>query len=244
MASHPFKTKVNKKLQVKRVAMNCDSRPENLPPPLPWNALMIYSGAPGSGKTSNLLQNITSKNKFYWKMFDKIYIFSPSLHTVKKKVKLPKERFFRTLDMEKLQELIDNADPEEHNLFIIDDLVAGMKKNMQPLITAVYNRRHIGAGSSIWIATQKMNKIPLEIRQAASGVAIFRSSKKELLSIHEDFSNIPKEQFLDIADFAFAKHKKGFLYMNLDAPEKCKYHANFDRIIFDPEDSDDEDAEK
>ena len=77
-------------LQVSRMKMKCNDCGHNVPFPLQKsNFFFIISGNPGSGKT-NLWLNLISRRRWaYNRQFHKVYIFSNSLHTIKKKLKLP-----------------------------------------------------------------------------------------------------------------------------------------------------------
>ena len=77
-------------LAIKKFQFSCDDRDETIPPPLPQvlNFCMGLIGKAGSGKTTLLLNLICKRNSkkssgMYNKKFDKVYIFSPSLTTMK-----------------------------------------------------------------------------------------------------------------------------------------------------------------
>lgn len=230
----------NKNLCVKQVKMTCDGRPDGLNPTLQWNFFSIIVGGPGSGKTNLIMNLIGGKkkgNRFFYKQFHKVFLFSPSFHTVKKNVGIPDDQIIPTFDLNKINEIVDDAESDENTLIIIDDMVASLKKNMSELLKIIFNRRHIGAGLSVIITAQKYNKIPLELRTGASSIFMFNKNKKELNNIFSEFCNLDRCIYDRIVRFSLDK-QYDFLYMKLDEPECKKYYKGFDMIKFE-ESSDD-----
>jgi GTPase SAR1 family protein len=219
----------NRALRIEKIPMACDKRPKDLPEPLEWKTASILVGPPKSGKTNLLMNLITKKNKFYNKQFDKIYIFSPSIHTISKKIDLPEEQLIPTLDMEILEAIVEDCGMgEEDTLIIIDDLVNSLTKNMKAILRLIYNRRHLGI--SIFITAQKYTKIPLELRSAMSNVYIFKTgNKKELKSIEEEIaSTLDKKQFGMLVKHVFSK-PHAFLYVKINDQE---FYNGFNRVVF------------
>lgn len=212
--------------------MTCDKRPDELNKMLQWNFFSLIVGGPGSGKTNlllNLISNRSKKNRFYYKMFHDVWIFSPSFHTVKKKIGIDEDHIIPFFDMGTLQAIIDSIPDDQNTLIIFDDMVADLKTNLKPMLKIVYNRRHIGAGLSVIITSQKYNKIPKEIRCGASSVFMFNNSKTELNALYEELSNLDRWLFDKIATIAL-KNKHDFLYIKSDEPDDMRYHHNFNKI--------------
>ena len=172
-----------KKIVIKKFAFSCDDIDESIPKPLPQtlNWFMLICGRPGSGKTTLLLNLICKRGKNYNKKFDRIYVFSPSLATLKKDPfsDLPEEQKFQELDVETLEAVLEEiADSGDKVLLIMDDVVNDMKKSMklQTLLAKILmNRRHLagqGGSVSVIITTQVYNKIPAPIRKTASHIVI------------------------------------------------------------------------
>ena len=231
-----FKTEKSK-LNIEKVGMSCDTRPKNLHKNLPWNAFIYIVGAPGAGK-SNIVYNLLckkSKPRFYYKQFDKVYIFSPSLHTINKKINLPDDQMINHLDINKLTEIVNEqlelGKNGDHNLFVIDDLINDIKGNIPELLRISYNRRHIGKGSTLIITSQKYNKLDNALRAVASQIIMLNNNKKELESLYLDHINIEKDEFEKLVDFVFDK-KYNFLLINSENDKHNRYFKNFDRIIF------------
>jgi hypothetical protein len=162
-----FTTVPNPDCEVKKIGMTCDKRPADLNPRIPWNAGIYLIAPPGGGKT-NLIMNLISRRKqFYWRKFDRIVFFSPSLHTIKKKIGIPEEDLIDGFDLDKLREVIDEQKgSDEHTLIILDDCIVHLKKNMGELLETLFNRRHMGSGCSVIITSQKYSKTLL---RAADG---------------------------------------------------------------------------
>jgi hypothetical protein len=219
----------SKRVGVQHVKMTCDSRPDSLPSVLQWHFFSILSGTCGSGKTNLLMSLIAQRKKNYYKQFDKIFIFSPSLNTVSKKIHLPDEQLIPSLDMDILDEIIaqQEEDNSEDVLIIIDDLVSSIVKNSKALLRLIYNRRHLNC--SIFITTQKYNKISLDLRTAASSIYLFKvSNKAELRSIKDEIGiGLDEDQFQELL-VATYKKPYDFLYVKLDSGE---YYRNFNKLI-------------
>ena len=233
----------DKKIAIKKFAFSCDDIDESIPKPLPQtlNWFFLIAGKPGSGKTTLLLNLICKRGKNYNKKFDRIYVFSPSLITLKEDPfeDLPEDQKFQELDVETLQAVLDDiADTGEKVLLIMDDVVNDMKKSMalQTLISKILmNRRHLaGAGGSVSviITTQVYNKIPAPIRKTASHIVIYHTkNKKELETIFDELVLIPKQEFYDILKYTFKK-KNDFLYIDTNKEFNNMFHRNFNQLEF------------
>lgn len=225
-----LKIQKNEKLQIKKVRMNRDNRPPKLNPALQWNFCSMIVGGPGSGKTNLWMNLLCNKSKHgYYRKFHKIYLFSPSLHTIEKRIDLPEDQMISQFTMEALQKAIDSIADDENALFVLDDVASHLKPNMSEMLKLVWNRRHTGAGSSVMIITQKYNAIPLQLRSACSSVFMFNKAKKELVDLYDEFSGLEKSTFVEISRVALSK-KHQFLYMKLDEDEMNKYYRNFDKM--------------
>jgi hypothetical protein len=228
-----LKVRKNTKLEIKKYMTTCDSRPEGLHSALGFNMSLMIVGGPGSGKT-NMIQNLINRKQFYYRRFEKVYIFSPSLKTIKKKIKLPAENMMSKFDLARLEEIIAEEKESDNNILVIlDDCVNDLIRNMTPVLTMLYNRRHIGKGLSCIITTQKYNKLPAEYRAVMSHIAFFNgSAKKELSYLYDEYVNMEKKLFDQVVRTVFdGPHQ--FLYMDINKPEfDSKYYKNFSKIIF------------
>jgi AAA+ ATPase superfamily predicted ATPase len=226
----------NPNLEVKRVKMNVSNNQYDVEKPLQKGTFFyIISGQPNSGKTNLAMTLIKRRKKFYNKQFHKVYIFSPSVHTIGESLNIPKEQIIEGLDLDRLQEIIEeekSLEDDEKNkcLFIFDDLVNMLNKDVKPVLHLIYNRRHIGGGCSIMFLTQKFNKLKLEYRSVATGIMLFQTKNKmELNSLFQEYIGVPRVVFQSILDYVFDK-PHNFLYLNLLETEENMYHKNFNPL--------------
>ena len=216
--------------KISPIRMSNDASISNVHAPLPlfYNFFMIVCGPPGSGKTCFMLNLINKKLKnTLYKKFDRVLLFSNSLHTIGEKIKLPEDRMFHGI--EQLQEVVEGLESENHRaLIILDDVISDIKNNPF-FMKLLYNRRHIGGGVSIVIMTQIWNKLPLALRKVSTHVVLFNTSnKKEFQSIYDDFINIKRETFDEIIKYIF-DDKHNFLF--LDTVNKI-FYKNFNLLSF------------
>ena len=156
---------------------------------------MLICGRPGSGKTSLILNLIAKRGKLYNKKFDRVFVFSPSLLTMKNNPfeDLPENQIHQELTETNLTEALENIkDTGEKILFIMDDVSNDMKKSssVQTLLSKMLmNRRHLagsGGSCSFIITSQVYNKIPAPIRKTASHIIVYHTkNKKELDTIYD-----------------------------------------------------------
>lgn len=246
MSKQPFRITEklpDKKIAIKKFAFSCDDIDDSIPKPLPQtlNWFMLICGKPGSGKTTLLLNLICKRGKNYNKKFDRIYVFSPSLITLKEDpfADLPEDQKFQELDVETLEAvLLDIAESGDKVLMIMDDVVNDMKKSMklQTLLGKILmNRRHLagqGGSVSVIITTQVYNKIPAPIRKTASHIVIYHTkNKKELETIFDELVLIPKQEFYDLLKYTFQK-KNDFLYIDTNKDFNNMFHRNFNQLEF------------
>eukprot|EP00121_Abeoforma_whisleri_P016663 Awhi_evm1s15282 len=115
-----------------------------------------FVGAANSGKTTLLLSLI---NNEYKKCFNRVILYSPSCHTMGKKLQLPEERLKK--DLSTLEQDLDDTRDEYKKgltegvvystLLIFDDNIANIKKNGL-FRGLVFNRAH--SGISLMITSQ------------------------------------------------------------------------------------------
>lgn len=225
------------KLAIKPIKMPVDdtSGMNQVPHPLPKTAhLMLLCGPPGSGKTSLMTALLCRKGKFYNRLYDQVHWVSHSTSTLDLKcMGLPKHRLHSKFDPVKIKQILDSIKKDERALIILDDVVTSLKSNMPDVLRLIYNRRHVGKGVSIWITTQKMNVIPLQIRTAATCLCQWATSNnKELKAIFEEFITLSEKQYKAMLKTIF-EQKHAFLFMRLDkATNDERYFDSFKPIRF------------
>tara|TARA_R110000803_G_scaffold40122_1_gene86458 strand:+ start:2490 stop:3236 length:747 start_codon:yes stop_codon:yes gene_type:complete len=231
-----------KKIVLSKFDFSCDDVDDSIPKPLPQtlNFFMLIAGKPASGKTSLILNLIAKNNRCYNKKFDKIYIFSPSLTTIKDSPfdDIPEDQIFNSLSVEKLVEVQEEIkDSGEKILFILDDVVNDMKlKGVQIELTKMLmNRRHLaGAGGSTAFitTTQVYNKIPAPIRKTATQVVLYSTKNKtEINTIFDELILIPKEDFYSILRYCFDK-RHNFIYIDVNKSYDKMFHKCFNELNF------------
>ena len=233
----------DKKVVIKKFNFSCDDIDETIPEPLPrsLNFFWLISGRPQSGKTCLILNLICKRGKMFNKKFDRIYLFSPSLSTMKDNPfeELDEDQVYSELSVEILESVLENIqDSGEKVLLLIDDCVNDIKRSagLQRLMCKILmNRRHLcgfGGSVSVIATTQVYNKIPIPIRKCASHLSIYQTkNKKELENIFDELITIPKKDFFDILNYTFKK-RHDFLYIDTNKDHKNMFHRNFNKLVF------------
>jgi hypothetical protein len=176
------------------------------------------------------LINKKSKNSYY-KKFDRVYIFSNSLHTITTKIKLENDRMFNGID--ELEEVLDDIKESDAGttLIILDDVITDIKASDDYILKMIYNRRHIGGGISLIITSQFYNKVALSIRKCATELFIFNTTnKKEIESVFNDFVNIDFDNYKKLVKYAFKDSIHDFLVIKTS---NNTYFKNFNLLTFD-----------
>ena len=246
---------------IKQKVDDLSDLPYKVAEPLPKKSFaMLINGFSSSGKTtlwnSMLLSHPTKKKpdtpRFYYRYFDKIFLFSPSKDTLPlDKLKLNEDRVHLKYSDEKLQEIIDEEKEGENlnNLILLDDSIKQIK-NRPEVHKLVLNRRHLTqnpneegqAGLSIMITSQKYNAVDLILRTNMSDIFIFKTeNQKELNAIKDELmADLSPEQQDELLKEAF-KEKYSFLYIKGYEGTKDRYYIKFNKVVFDKEDKQDND---
>jgi len=240
----------NEDIKIKKVNVKADEAMHVADPLRKNNFMYSFIGGPGSGKTTSVISLLTSKKKCkktglkcsYRGIFDKIFLYTGSRGT------LPKEEFLDKLNDERIHDNLETLHDDidsikgtgEKVLFIIDDLVADLnnKKYQPTLLNLAYNRRHLSSteesgGCSIIIISQKLNKIPLQLRVVSDGVFFWNwSNKRENDALFNDYcSSLDRNKFDEIIKYISKQgNKHNFLYIKV--PEQ-QYFKNFNKLILD-----------
>ena len=228
--------KRNKKPSLPICNMNCDMKlhPKldeyDLTKFMNCHATNLIIGKPVSGKT-NLLYSLFKSKKMFNRVYDKVFLFQPSLSRASMKDKifdtLPDDQKFDELTLENLELVNENLDEDGNNCLILDDMGAYLKDNTtrKLLKEMVYNRRH--KHLSIFFLVQTWYSVEKDLRKLFSSIFIFRVSKQELENIFEEVVEQRKEIIGDVAKLVFDE-KYNFLFLNTDSGRMFK---NWDEII-------------
>ena len=228
---------------VNKFKFTCDDEDHTIPKPLPRAVgfAMLIIGKPRSGKT-NLLLNLTTKaHKNFNRKFDRVYLWSPSVHTMEDDPfeLLPEDQKFDSLTLDNLSGVLEEIkDSHDKTLFVLDDVIADMrgkgKADLENLLHKVFfNRRHLaGKGGSVSIiaTSQTYNKIDPKLRKTASQLIFFANkNKKEIDSIFEEMILIPRKEFFDVMRYIYDKPFQ-FMYIDTTLPDDKMIFKNFNQL--------------
>ena len=233
----------DKKIVISGQKFSCDDIDDTIPQPLPQKGgfAMLICGKPGMGKTSLILSLVCKRGKAFNRKFDKVYLWSPSLVTMKDDPfeLIPEDQKFEEATFENISEVLDEIrDSGEKVLFVLDDVIAdirgkgkGMVENLLQKI--FFNRRHLaGAGGSVSIiaTSQSYNKIDPKLRKTASQIVFYKNlHKKETESLFDEVILLPKKEYIDTLRFVFNK-KHDFLYIDTTQDPDKMLHKNFNQL--------------
>ena len=212
--------------------------------PLLSSMSCLIVGSPASGKTSLVTSLLLSKKpKYYYKFFDSIDIISGSSATLSlEDFGLPDEQVHSEYSEDILEEIIDRLRKEQNgcSLLWLDDVINELSVSDKTLNRAILNRRHTTQNSddkvrselSIWISTQKFNRLPLRYRANITTFIIFPSSNhSEIKNIKDELlGDLTREQQDQVLNKCWSE-PYSFLYVNTLAPKGHRLHCKFDRIV-------------
>jgi len=254
--SRRVKEKTINELEVHKTPFSVDKKDASIPKPLPrtYNHFLLITAKPRSGKTTLMYSLLTFRKSPYYRKFDKVFIFSPSLATTKddRLKTIPMEQRYTELTLENLEGVYDEVSGTgERILLLIDDCVNDVKKNLgveKKLAQIAMNRRHIcgsdedgeGAGISIWMTTQVFNKLPRAIRACADFHIVFKTTnKRELETMFEEVITIDKDLFAEMIKYVFSG-KYDFLLIDMNQNSNKMYYKNLNKQLVFPELDDEE----
>jgi len=238
-----IKEQPNKKLKIINTANNLDKvLADDLPEPLPnysgfnW----VIAGASGSGKTT-LMTSIMSQRKkkgkrqSYRKVFDKIYIISPTLGQGKSAkndpfLDVPAAQKFKEFNLENINEIYEtleaNRDDDLHSVLILDDVGAQIRKNAQAekkLTSLLQNRRHVF--TSVFTLVQRFRDLQTGVRANMSHFCTFRPKNVlEEEAICTELMPFHKKNWRQIMDYIFENDDKfSFLMIDMSLKNTNKY---------------------
>ena len=178
-------------------------------------------GSSGSGKTNLLVSMLTKPkrdgvHRSFKKLFHKIIVVSPSLHTLQNNIfkDVPDERKFKDFTTETLESIYEELEKslEEQedetekifNLIILDDvgskLKGGAKERM--FVSLMQNRRHYNA--TIWTVGQRYRDLSHGHRSNLTHAFFFRpKTYVECDAIFSELLGIPQKEQKDFIKFLY-----------------------------------------
>eukprot|EP00873_Tetraselmis_striata_P027961 jgi/Tetstr1/448225/TSEL_035513.t1 len=169
--------------------------------PLPSRPFfMAIIGSAGSGKTSLMINMLTSR-KAYQRAFHRVHVVMPphSVASLKNNPFEEHERMYGELDFDTLAGIREGVreagDTKKNSLLILDDVTVALKDLdvQRDLKDLIYNRRHYRL--SIIILVQSYIAMPLPIRKSLSHFAMFKPrNKKEYEAIFSEIISMDRAE--------------------------------------------------
>tara|TARA_R110000751_G_scaffold857_4_gene2858 strand:+ start:1460 stop:2224 length:765 start_codon:yes stop_codon:yes gene_type:complete len=233
----------DKPINISKYEFTCDDIDDSIPEPLPKQGgfAFLIIGKPGMGKTTLILSLICKQGKAFNRKFDRVYLWSPSLITMKDDPfeLIPDDQKFEDVSIDNITSVLEDIkDSGEKILFIFDDVIADIrgkgKGAVENLLQKIFfNRRHLaGAGGSVSIiaSSQTWNKIDPKLRKTASQIVFYKNlHKRETESLFDEVILLPKKEYGDTLRHVFKK-KHDFLYIDTTQEPDKMLHRNFTRL--------------
>jgi Poxvirus A32 protein len=214
-------------------------------PGFPTTVLSV--GGPGSGKT-NVLMNFLTREEFYCKFFDKIYLLGPTVKSDKlfKHIKVPSDQIV-TESKEFIAKLSEWTDEQIHKvetnpneapkcLFVFEDITSYYTKvQSDPEFAKCFNAiRHHKA--TAWANVHKYKAFNRTARMCCMHIMVWAVNRSEQAQIYDDYgpTTLTKQDWFMLCDTIWkpdARNKKPFLYINKYAEEDKRYRRCFTDII-------------
>ncbi len=209
---------------------------------------MVISGPSGSGKTTFMYSIMTKKKKngirqSYRKVFDKIYIVSPTMANSSMKSDpfkdINKKQIYRSLTLEHLEELEeeiqDNREDDMNSIIILDDVGSQLRKSAvveKKLSQMVQNRRH--TFTSYVFLIQKYRDLQPAIRSNMSHLVLFKpKTMPEREAIANELFPFKKNKFDELFNHVFENDDNySFMFVDLSLKKTNKFifHNKFNPL--------------
>ena len=232
---------MRKEFVIKKIETSSDKVPE-VDEMLPKIRSVVGFVAPsGVGKT-NLIINLLNGKQFYRGKFDLVFLFSPThkLDTLWEKAK-GIDVVYDCYDEEALKDLVEQQKEliREYGkkkapeiLIILDDCVAEIGKIKSYLADLTMRSRHYCI--TIWLTTQKYNKLPHTLRNQVSYWILFRGAsrnKKEREAIADEIGQaVDESEFLKYWE-EVGKEAWNFLVVSMKSPINKMFRREFQQYL-------------
>ena len=220
-------------------------------------ARILGIGKTGCGKSSICLGNFFLLPEFYRNDFlpENIFIFSGSLagdiklSIIRETLEIPDENCFDNFDevightiydmlVDNFNDAVNNNMKAPHSMIVFDDLgfTNRMNKNKKDsILDKIFSNGRKYCISTICLA-QRITQINSNAREQASGIVLFKASKKQKELIEADFNYLPsKKQFMDMLT-CHTEGKNDYMIIDLNDPDENIYKdKNFKKICTCPD---------
>lgn len=238
-----------KPIKVKRKDVLKNNQYNNIPSH-PYRC--IFTGATGSGKTTNMI-NLLTRKRFLQNYFHKIYLYSPNVNIeeefkkIEKKNKKTEVIKRESFDEQQLAEdfakivqsskrMGDNRKALPRILFFIDDFASDkLVMSSEILIDMFFRCRK--QSCSVWISTQHYKAPDSRLRNNAENHVIYMQNDKETEKIAEELAvgpftcQIIKQWMYKVSSEAYA-----FLFVNRKlTPMDGRFAYTYDHKIIPPQ---------
>lgn len=211
--------------------------------PLPMKpANICFCAKKGQGKTTVILNLITNKDSPYYKMYDMIFLISPTAMRDSKYEDLLEDigdQYYDDLNNEVLEDIIRRMDEHRdtvkkrkpHYLIIYDDCIHAMRgKKSRAMDRLATQNRHLQVSN--WYAVQKWNSyLPTLVRSNLDCIGYWRTGNKKELESFVDEMNEDETVLRALYDYATKDEPYSFLWIN-NYHSKPLYFKKFDLIDY------------
>jgi GTPase SAR1 family protein len=225
-------------LKIQKLKFHSSQKIKGLNPTLDhYGYSILIIGKPGSGKTSLILSLLGKEMKGnYYKKFDKIYVFSPSLCGTSNLInnpfdKLPKKQ--RHTNLKKLPDVLEElkaSKKKKFTLMIFDDVQGEICEYKNEILEIVNNRRHLFI--SCIFTSQVYNQLIPGVRKTASSIILYSTKNKmEIETIHkETMSHLTTKEVNVLLKYVYSS-KHDFLMIKPYNEYDKMFYKNFNRLV-------------
>ena len=180
-------------------------------------AIYAIVGNPGSGKSNLLFSTLFKSSKYYRSKFDNIYLITPesSFMSLKKHPFASHDKVYHSLNIDVIESIyteimelklqaLENKEPIEHSVIIIDDYANDLKDNdiTMSLKNLLIKSRHLNC---FFIFTlQAYNMFPMVLRKLITNISLFKpKNNAETTTIKNELLNMNNEDFQKLYAYVF-----------------------------------------
>lgn len=211
----------------------------------------VFVGMPGSGK-SNCFMYMMLNPQFWFKFFDEIYLFGPTVKSDKlyELIKVPEDhicsdskKMLEKLDeiLEKQQKAVEGDKKEAMKvLCVFEDLTSFFHKvQSKPEFQRWYTQfRHL-KGTAVSMV-HKYKAFNRTARMCTQHILVWECNKTEIKQLYEDFGPpcLDENEWFDMVGYALTPTEdepKPFFYINMTQPTPVRFRRCFTQILHLPQ---------